>query len=256
MADAPQNSFIPKRGPTKQIKRVVTKNVYLLTILSYVAFFSVLLASAGTFGYERFTTSQLNQALTNFNNETASFDEAAFQRLIQLESQLRQLQVALNSQLSFAAILGYLEQSTIASTRVTALELTRDTADVGGNQGAMPAASGGLVAVTASIGTDSLDSVIFQRDTYVAASDVLAVSVDGVQQVFSDPTSVPSRPLTNSNDDGAPEDPVRYDLVLMLNGENYPINPVAAATINPVFSNTPSPVEITEMVTETESDQP
>lgn len=229
MIDTNQNSFIPKRGPTKQIKRAVTKNVYIITILSYVALFVVLVASGGIFIYQQVVQNRFTETIVAFNTATQSFNEADLQRVAQLESRLRQTKYIVNRQYSMAEILEKIEKSVIGTSRLVSLQITPyEAPSARQSRSADPAvvAQDGLFLFTFDIGSDSYDSVIFQRDTFIDTDDVLSVAVTDLQQTFTSSVT-PNTSVSSVSE--AEADLVRYKLSMQMDVRSLPANPAVAA---------------------------
>ncbi len=95
MPNTPASSFIPKQGPAKRSRQVVSRQVHIFTVLSYVLFFGALSASVGVFLYSKHTDNQLRDevvaldtAIANFSTEKMEQVKAFNTRLIQAQDRI------------------------------------------------------------------------------------------------------------------------------------------------------------------------
>lgn len=151
MPNSPTSSFIPKQGPAKH-SRQLSRQVHIFTIISYVLFFSVLMASLLVFFYDRHIKNQLeaevvalDAAIANFNNDKMEQIKAFNERLIQTENRIQ-------NSVSAVSVFDSLESSTAAAVGLDTLQLKR-IADQ-------------TFLVTATVNTSSFDSALFQRGLY------------------------------------------------------------------------------------------
>ena len=146
MAENPNSSFIPKRGPVKKRRRSATKQVYVFTIISYVAIFAAVIGSAGVYFYSEYVNSQLAAEVTELNKEMSSFNNVDMQRVKDFDVRLSQAGERLNNSASIIAILNALEGYTVDTITFLSLSLKR--------------AEDTEFALNVDMKTDSFDSTI------------------------------------------------------------------------------------------------
>lgn len=185
MPDTQQSSFIPKRGPVRQIKRASTRQVYLITVLSYVSVFAALFAAAGVFIFSQIVSKQLQEEIIAFNTAAKSFNEADLFRLVDLESRLLQTNFILAQQYSMPGVLEALEKSMLRSVRAESLNISLESDEVANSNSPTTEVAPAVFLADATFRTDTLDSVIFQRDTYGGVSDIEATVVEELTPAFA-----------------------------------------------------------------------
>lgn len=186
MADLSNNSFIPKRGPTKRSRGQASRQVYMFTLVSYVLMFATLLAVGGVFLYSKYLDQQLNEEIVLLNTEIDSFSESDMQRVLEFNQRLQQASGRLDKSVSMVSVFEALEAATINTVKLKTLDLEREDDE--------------KFILAAAVETDSFDSTIFQRGVYqrnqiidsVSFSEVRTVTEedgeeDGVAVSFSQP---------------------------------------------------------------------
>lgn len=167
MASSPNNSsFIPKRGTTKRTRKVRNGNVYILTIISYVAIFSALLAAGSIFLYQGYVQKQLQTEITSINAEVRGFKEADMQKVQEFDVRLRQANSRLDNAVSVTRILSALEVSVIDTVRLASLEIKRKMDN--------------NFIVEAEVETDTFDSTIYQQGIFARGEGIEIVEIDDV----------------------------------------------------------------------------
>jgi hypothetical protein len=156
------NSFIPKQGTPKRVRRTMTRQIYLFTLISYVLVFSTLLATGGVFLYNQYTTKKYDQAVGDLNREIASFKQADMEQVKDFDRRLSQISGRVEAGASIVSILSVLEASTVDTVQIETLSLSRELDD--------------KYLLEASILTDSFDSTIFQRGVLNRNEQVANVS--------------------------------------------------------------------------------
>lgn len=152
MDSSPDNSFIPKRGPSSKPKHVTSRQVYLFTIVSYLLFFGALVASGGVFFYERYVTEQLQQEVVALDEEIGLFRESDMEAVRNFENRLDYTAERVAASVSLVSLFEVLEAATAESAQITDMTVERN----GDN----------YYAVTANMQTDTYDSSFFQREFY------------------------------------------------------------------------------------------
>jgi len=138
--------------------------VYVLSVVSYIIFFSSLAAAAGVFFYGGYIQSQFEQEVLAMNNEVSSFNEADMQRVIDFDSRLRKAHERVQKSVSVASVFDALEAATVQSVRFESFSLERD--------------SDKSFTIEARIETDTFDSTLFQRGIFDRNEVVEVVEVD------------------------------------------------------------------------------
>jgi hypothetical protein len=166
MADLSNTSFIPKQNPAKIKRRTATRQVYFLTLASYVLIIAALIASAAVFLYERYSKNTLAEEITGLNADVANFKQSDMDMVTELSERLQATEEVVESNVSIPAVLSVLELSTIASMQFKDTTIKRKDSTT--------------IVLEASIITDSFDSVLFQREIYKRASTLAGVTLTDV----------------------------------------------------------------------------
>ncbi|MCA9365652.1 hypothetical protein KC723_02055 [Candidatus Kaiserbacteria bacterium] len=152
MAQESNASFIPKRNPGKNLKRAVTRRVYLLTFLSYVALFLAIILAAALFGYKYYLNNQLTERVQQLKIETDSFDGAKMEAVVDRHRRIKMVEAILEKNVSLSNLLEVIDDHTAVTIQYEDVTIERKDVDT--------------VALNAKIVTDNLDSAIFQRGVY------------------------------------------------------------------------------------------
>lgn len=248
MADLSNNSFIPKRGPSKLKQKEVSRQVYVFTYISYILMFATLLATGGVFLYGQYVERQLNEEIAALNTEIGSFSEANMARVTDFDERLQQATGRLNSSVSMAALLEALEDATIESVQLQNLSVSREFDD--------------RYVLSGSVQTDSFDSTIFQRRVFEQDGTIDSVSISGVQTSTltsgtSDEGSLQARPIVNFTAElEVPISAIPYQAGRSTSQAPAPLN-ITQPTVDSVTVATSTvPVAESEDVTETNPDTP
>lgn len=167
MSDPQSASFIPKQNPVKARHRIVSKQIYLLSILSYVLISISLVASAGIFFYQYQTDKVLASEKKDLNEAIAKFKQDDMDSVIALDERLQAIETLVADNLSFRTVLKIIEDSTIDTIRFLGATIKRDDTN--------------KITLEADIETDSFDSVLFQRGIYEQATAIGSIEVEDVQ---------------------------------------------------------------------------
>lgn len=229
MASSSNNSsFIPKRGTTKRTRKVRNGNVYILTIISYVALFSTLLASGSIFLYQGYVNKQLQSEIASMNAEVSDFKEADMQKVQEFDVRLRQANSRLNNAVSVTRILSALEGSVIDTVRLASLDVKRNMDN--------------NFIVEAEVETDTFDSTIYQEGIFARGEGIEIVEIDDVSLTE----------VTTSESDGELRQSVTFitKLAVPLDAVLYQV-PATVVTQPPVLpaptvSENEDSVELTE----------
>lgn len=167
MADLSTPSFIPKQNPVKNTRRVASRQVYILNLVSYLLLISALIAVVALFAYDRYTQTALANEIESLNKEISDFNVEDMESLVDLNEQLTAAQNLLDKNLSLRAVLAIVEDATIDTIQFKTLKFTR--------------VSDGDIKLDATVDTDSFDSVLFQREVYEKAEKLKSVELEGVK---------------------------------------------------------------------------
>ncbi len=116
-------SFVPRQTTSPRARgRLDLGGAF--AFVSYGAFFVVLLAALGVFGYAWLLKTEKAAKDTELANQEASIDEATVRSLIALRDRLAAGQKLLNSHVGVTTLFTLLEKLTITSVRITTLDLT------------------------------------------------------------------------------------------------------------------------------------
>ncbi|MEZ4195394.1 MAG: hypothetical protein R3B53_03330 [Candidatus Paceibacterota bacterium] len=242
MPGSRDTSFIPKHTTGKTEKSKIPRQLFLGTILVRVLFFSVMIATAGVFFYERKLSQELAVEIGSFRDATKSFeaDEEKLQTVLAMDKKLAQASDRFYNGISVASILKAIEVSTIATTRIENLDISRES-DL-------------ELALEAKILTDSFDSVLFQRSILEQSETLKSVELEDVSiSIASQPSGTPGAIVRSS---GSKE--VSFSMLVDLDPTSVPalttaqsdesdeiLIPVAPVNSEPVASEEAS-TEVTE----------
>jgi len=168
MPDLSNNSFIPKRGPVQRRVSSAARPVYLFTFFSYLLMFSTLIASGGVFVYEKIVERQYQEELSGLRADIADFKVAQMNEVLHFDRRLQQVTGRVEHSVSLTKIFRALETATIDTVMFNELQMQREGDDD--------------IALTIGIDTDTFDSTIFQRGTYIGSpitAELLLTDVSG-----------------------------------------------------------------------------
>lgn len=146
------NSFIPKRGPVSRPRRVASRQVYLITVISYVLFSASLVAAVGVFLYDRYIDQQLENEVVALNAEIERFREADLETVRTFNSRIESTKERVNAAASLPAIFTILENTTAETAQIESLAIER--------------LNDSVFSVQATIRTNNFDSSLLQREFY------------------------------------------------------------------------------------------
>jgi hypothetical protein len=164
MPNSPSSSFIPKQGPARHSRQVVSRQVHLFTVISYILFFSALAGSVAVFLYHKYTKNQLDAEVVALSNEIGSFSDVKMEQVRSFNMRLNQAADRIGNSVSTVAVLEALEDATVQSVGIDTLEMER----VGDE----------TYVVTAEITTNTFDSSLFQRGVYERSPIVESVTIE------------------------------------------------------------------------------
>lgn len=168
MADLSNNSFIPKRGPAKQRRATVSRQVYIFTLVTYILMFATLLAAGGLYVYnEYFLQKQLESEIAKLDSAINQFNEQEMQRVLSFDRRVHQVTERIEHSASLVKLFDALEATAVDTARISNMEILRE--------------GDASVVMTAAIQTDSFDSTISQRNTYGRSDVTKTALVDSVQ---------------------------------------------------------------------------
>jgi hypothetical protein len=166
MPNTPASSFIPKQGPAKRSRQVVSRQVHIFTVLSYVLFFGALIASAGVFIYAKHIDSKLREEVVALDTAIANFSNEKMEQVKAFNIRINQAQARIENSVSAVSIFESLEDSTAQAAALDSLNLKRVEDD--------------KFLVTAEINTDNFDSTLFQRGLFERNPIIESVAFEDV----------------------------------------------------------------------------
>jgi hypothetical protein len=169
MPNTPNASFIPKQGPVRKVRQTASRQVHLLTIVSYVLFTSTLVAASGVFLYNRHLNSQLDVEVQKLSSTIGGFSDTDMETVREFNIRLHQAQGRLDKSISLSSVFDALEEVTLKSAQITELSIKRNDDT--------------QVLVDAKVNTDSFDESLFQRGVYERNSVVKNVEIKDVTLV-------------------------------------------------------------------------
>lgn len=166
MPNTPASSFIPKQGPAKRSRQVVSRQVHIFTILSYILFFGSLVAAAGVFLYDRHINNQLRDEVAALDAAISNFSNEKMGQVKAFNTRLEYAQNRISNSVSAVSIFRSLEDSTAQAAAIQSLKLTRIEDQ--------------KFLIEANINTDTFDSALFQRGLYERNSVIESVAFEDV----------------------------------------------------------------------------
>ncbi len=151
MSNRINNSFIPKRGPAKA-RTTSARPVFVFTLISYVIFFTTLLASGTVYLFKTNLENKLATEASGLVSDMNTFSATDLQRVLEFDQRLKQATGRVEKSISLAPVFEMLESMTINTVMIKSLEIERID-DI-------------KLSLVAEISTDSLDSTAFQRNIY------------------------------------------------------------------------------------------
>lgn len=164
MPNSPSSSFIPKQGPAKHSRQVVSRQVHIFTVVSYMLFFASLAGSVGVFLYHKYTSNQLDAEVVALSGEIGSFSDVKMEQVRSFNMRLNQAADRISNSVSAVAVLESIEDATVQSVAIDSLEMKRVADET--------------FVVTAEIITDTFDSSLFQRGVYERSPIVESVFIE------------------------------------------------------------------------------
>ncbi len=175
MPNSPISSFIPKQGPAKRSRQVVSRQVHLFTIMSYVLFFGALAGSALVFLYSKHTENKLESEIIALNDAIVSFSDTKMEEVKAFNSRLQQTAKRLKYSVSAVTVMEALEDATVQAVSIEKFRMKRMDDE--------------KFVVTAEVSTDSFDSSLFQRGVFERSSIVESVLIEDLSLAEADETS-------------------------------------------------------------------
>ena len=211
MADSGSTSFIPKRAPKKRSRTTASRQVYVFTLISYTLIFTALIAAISVFFYHRYLESQLAAAVSDLNTAIASFEVAEMERVLELDTRLRQADERVDSSASTVSLLEALEAATVASVQVEGASIERR-----GDAGYL---------LSATLLADDFDSTLFQRSVMRRAPDIANVEIANLslREIGAD-----EREGNDADDSATPEYRVSVDSELTFDLDAVQYEPNAS----------------------------
>jgi exonuclease VII small subunit len=199
MPNTPSSSFIPRQGPAKRSRQIVSHQVHVFTVVSYVLFFGALTASAGVFLYSKHVDRQLEQEIVALDAAIANFSTEKMEQVKAFNTRLLQATDRIDNTVSAASIFQSLETSTAQSVSLTSLSLKRVEDET--------------FLLTAEINTDTFDSALFQRGLFERNPVIEAVSFEDVSLGTTD------------SEEGSPRSGVSFEAELKVPLSAVPYKP-------------------------------
>lgn len=163
------NSFIPKHGPAKFKRANVAKQVYVFSIISYILMFSSLLSAGGIYLYSKyFVEKQRDEKVVELDTAIRVFSEADMQEVLDFDRRLQQASDKFESSIALGTLFKAFEEATIEAVQIDNLKVERDNTN------------DEVLALEATLQTDSIDSAIFQRGVYKSNELVGSVVITGL----------------------------------------------------------------------------
>lgn len=162
MPDSSSTSFIPKKSPAQNEKRIGKRKVYIGTLIVRILFFAALAGSAGVYLYGQKLQSNLEDKVSSLNTAIEKFDEEKMDEVLSFNARLSLVNDRLRHTASIVKLLSALENSTVGSVKINQLSVVR-------NQDKD-------FTLEATILTDSFNAALFQREVFNKENELLVVS--------------------------------------------------------------------------------
>ncbi|MEM9336377.1 MAG: hypothetical protein AAGA35_00790 [Patescibacteria group bacterium] len=166
MADGPGASFIPTRNPVKRSRKKNVSRVYVFSYVAYVLIFAAVLSAAGVFIYKLQLQASLVEKQKSLSTLIDSFSQSDLEMVKEFEHRLNFAGDRMDNHLATSQIFRLLEEAVVASVEIKDIQVTRDGDEE--------------INVTASVVTDTYNSTIFQRDTFIDEDAFVAQFVGNV----------------------------------------------------------------------------
>jgi hypothetical protein len=166
MPNSPSSSFIPRQGPAKRSRQVVSRQVHIFSVLSYVLFFGALAASAGVYLYLGHVETQLREEVVALDAAIANFSTEKMEQVKVFNTRLTQAHDRVRNSVSTVSIFESLELSMAKSATIQTFGLQRIDDE--------------KFLLTANVDTDTFDSALFQRGLYERNPVIETVSFEDV----------------------------------------------------------------------------
>ena len=154
------NSFIPKRGTSRQRRSQPARKIFVLTIIAYSFVFASLLAAGASVLYQNYIESELEKEVILLNKEVNTFSVKDLQRVAEFNKKLVKTTDRVLNTASIVAVLDELEQSTVEPVQIYRLTVDRE--------------KDSSFIFDLELKTDSLDAALFQRKTLLANSQIFS----------------------------------------------------------------------------------
>jgi len=166
MSDLSNSSFIPKQGPIKKRRRTASRQVYILTLVSYAIMFAVLIGSAGVYFYSGFVDRQLTSEVEALNNQIDTFSVDDMRTVQNFDLRLQQAVSRVDSYASVLSVLESIEDTVVDTVLLNSVSIERNE-DVS-------------YQLTVNMNTDTFDSTIAQRNVYADDDSLSAMLITGL----------------------------------------------------------------------------
>lgn len=164
MPNSPSTSFIPKQGPVKSARKTATRQIHLLSIISYVLFTATIVTVIGLFLFNRHVDSLLRAEVETLNSAIVNFSDADMERVKEFNIRLLQTRERLSNSVSVVSLLESLEGATAKNVMIEDFKLKRETDD--------------QIVLAVKVKTDSFDSSLFQRGVFERNEVIDTVSIE------------------------------------------------------------------------------
>lgn len=162
-------SFIPKHTPNKPDRKNSPRQFFIGTLLVRVLFFAVIIATIVLFFYQQRLTNQLRAEVAMFEDAARAYETDAdkLELVTSTDLRLAQAKQLLESSFSVYALFSAIENATINTAQLTALDLSYLSAEE--------------IKVSASIATESFDSALFQRSVFLSKPVLASAGVQDIE---------------------------------------------------------------------------
>lgn len=176
MTSSVENSFIPKKQPTKLKRSAPARKIFILTIVAHSLMFAALLAAGASFLYKNYVIDQLEQEVIKLNTAVDTFSLEDFSQVQEFDQILVQATERVSQTTSIVALLAQVERVIAQPIVIKTMELERQGDD--------------QIILSVDFETSTLDAALFQRDLLKNAGQVFtAVKISDVTLPGSTVTS-------------------------------------------------------------------
>lgn len=239
MAQPQGPSFIPKRSPVVRRRKKSPRRLYVFSVVAYTLIFGSVLTAAGVFLFKLQIEVQMVEQQRALSEAVNSFSNSDLAAVKEFERRLWLTYDRMDHHYALSKVFFFLEESTAATVEFKDMTIFRMDDE--------------WIEIQGTLVTDTLNSVIFQRDLLGAtgsSGEQLVEALDLTSVSLISPEE-PQPGVAQTADAIPPSGLVQFNMVLVLNKEA--IEYTGLSSLTTTFS--PEPAAVFEPEVEEEEDQ-